>query len=195
MPERDTAPASVPEDASIPLARFSQYLSGRTQALVSLSASLSRELDACFSSDAAKKNDTRNRVSTLLWLWVLGAYEVVRTMCQARPCFSPPAFKELTALKGQLEKVRVADAKMEKINYTRREKALPISSDRRGDEWDEAACDVLIGDPSSPTSGRFLLERFPSVVNSISAEEILMSHEASFQKFPTRDLPERDARE
>lgn len=182
MPERDAASAPVPGDASIPLARFSQYLSGRAQALVSLSASLSRELDACFSSDAEKKHEARTRVSTLLWLWVLGAYEVVRTMCQARPCFSPRAFKELTALKGQLEKVRVADAKMEKINYNRREKTLPITSDRRGDEWDEAARDVLIGDPSSPTSGRFLLARFPSVVNSISAEEILMSHEASFQK-------------
>src|SRR4051794_39337074 len=29
------------------------------------------------------------------WLWILGAYEVVRTMCQAELCFSPRAATEL----------------------------------------------------------------------------------------------------
>ena len=54
------------------------------------------------------------RVESLMWLWILGAYEVVRTMCQAKTCFSSQALDELSRLKKLLSVVRMPAAKMEK---------------------------------------------------------------------------------
>ena len=47
------------------------------------------------------------------WLWILGAYEVVRTMSQAEQCFSPRVVIELKGLKKRLAILRMPFAKQE----------------------------------------------------------------------------------
>lgn len=64
------------------------------------------------------------RAESLMWLWIIGAYEVVRTMCQARICFSSRAF-ELQRLKRTLSMVRMPAAKMEKAGRDE-----PVTSNR-----------------------------------------------------------------
>ena len=47
------------------------------------------------------------------WLWVLAAYEVVRTMSQARGCFSEPIAQRLVDLKRHIAGLRIPFAKQE----------------------------------------------------------------------------------
>lgn len=47
------------------------------------------------------------------WLWVLGAYEVIRTMDQHSACFSEQLAAEIKAFKGRLNTLRIPFAKQE----------------------------------------------------------------------------------
>jgi hypothetical protein len=155
-----------------PLAAFSFYLSGRAQVLLALAAEIGAHLDA----------GERGRASDLMWLWTLGAYEVTRTMCQAQACFSPRFYREVSALKADLERVRVPNTKMEKIKYDRKDRAVPVRSDREADVWDPAGKDLLVGDPSDLVSARRLLAAYARVLGSLTAEDVRMRHEALFAR-------------
>ncbi|WP_170506845.1 MULTISPECIES: ubiquitin-like domain-containing protein [Ruegeria] len=49
----------------------------------------------------------------LFWLWVLGSYEVLRTMDQHSSCFSVEKQTEIKDLKKKLHKIRIPFAKQE----------------------------------------------------------------------------------
>ena len=126
---------------SEPLIGFSYYLSARTNALLHIGDEILDHLDQGF-ADKLVSSERIARAGTLMWLWTLGAYEVVRTMCQARSCFSERVNSDLMQLKKSLAKVRMPDAKMEKPG-----KKLPVTSDSIHDGWDVPYWEFLIGDP------------------------------------------------
>ncbi|WP_437611100.1 hypothetical protein WMF20_04820 [Sorangium sp. So ce834] len=163
-----------------PLAAFSFYLSGRHQVLLSISREILAGLDACASSEGAFPHEARTRASDLMWLWTLGAYEVVRTMCQASRCFSERFARAISHLKADLERVRVPNTKLERIKYNRRDRPIPVSSDRGPDIWDDASKDLLVGDPADAVSCRMLLRSYESVMSSLTLDDVKMSHEDSF---------------
>lgn len=96
-----------------PLIAFSFYLSGRKNVLLAVADEIIENLDQGFSGSTLDGSRIE-RAESLMWLWVFGAYEVVRTMCQAKDCFSEKAFSELIKLKRNLANVRMPAAKMEK---------------------------------------------------------------------------------
>lgn len=49
------------------------------------------------------------------WLWVLGAYELVRTMHQAKECFDGDVAQMLSMCKGILTDIRIPFAKQERV--------------------------------------------------------------------------------
>lgn len=49
----------------------------------------------------------------LFWLWVLGAYEVTRTMSQHRACFAEPIASTIQGMKKNLHRIRIPFAKQE----------------------------------------------------------------------------------
>jgi hypothetical protein len=53
------------------------------------------------------------RAYNLFWFWVLGAYEVLRTMDQHKKCFTSTIANEINSLKKKLAVVRVPFAKQE----------------------------------------------------------------------------------
>jgi hypothetical protein len=55
-----------------------------------------------------------DRAESLMWLLSLGAYEVMRTMHQAKTCFSERLVQDLSVLKKTLGSVRLPAAKIEK---------------------------------------------------------------------------------
>jgi hypothetical protein len=99
--------------------------------------------------------DKVTKAGILMWLWTLGAYEVVRTMCQAKHCFSAEYLEKLHLLKKQLAKVRIPDSKMEKQG-----KKQPVHSNRS--PWCEVleSKDLLIGDPDEPYYARKIIDEF-----------------------------------
>jgi hypothetical protein len=107
---------------------------------------------------------------------MLGAYEVVRTMCQSKACFTQRVFDELHQLKKILSAVRMPAAKMEKPGIK-----VPVTSNRSPSGWDLARRDLLVNDPeSADVSARELLAEFDRVFSSIEAGDVLGPHEASY---------------
>jgi hypothetical protein len=161
----------------IPLVAFSFYLAGRVNVLLSFADEIVDHLDAGFST-ARVDGGRVDRAESLMWLWILGAYEVVRTMCQARACFSDRALDELLRLKRALAVVRMPAAKMEKAGRDE-----PVTSNRSPSGWDVRNRDLLMSDPDArpDVSARSLLTEFDRVISSIAVGDILASHEDSYE--------------
>ena len=113
----------------------------------------------------------------LMWLWLLGAYEVVRTMCQAKSCFTENTVSKLQELKRTLSDVRMPAAKMEK-----RGQKKPVTSNRSPAGLDMAKKDLLVNDPDvqPDVSARDLLSKFDEVFSSISKDDVHSQHEESY---------------
>jgi hypothetical protein len=163
-----------------PLIAFSYYLSGRTNELLQVGDEIINHLDQGFANKDfinSTSADHIRQAGTLIWLWTLGAYEIVRTMCQARDCFSERVNSDLLQLKKSLASVRMPDAKMEKAG-----KKLPVTSNRSPNGWDMPNRDLLIGDPEGdiPTSARHLIIEFDRVMSSITKEDVICRHEDSY---------------
>ncbi len=161
-----------------PIIAFSFYLSGRKNMLLDMADEIVENLDQGFSS-AAVDGSRIERAESLMWLWTLGAYEVVRTMCQAKSCFSEKAWNQLTQLKKTLAAVRMPAAKMEKAGQK-----VPVTSNRSPAGWDVANRDLLVNDPETEpsVSARFVLAKFESVFSSITKDDVLGRHEESYSR-------------
>lgn len=161
-----------------PLMAFSHYLSGRVHVLMSFADEIVDNLDKGFSESCVVASQVE-RAESLMWLWTLGAYEVVRTMCQAKNCFSKRALQNLDNLKKTLANIRMPAAKMEKPG-----KKIPVTSNRSPSGWDVKNCDLLINDPeeSLNVSARWILSEFDRVFSALTTDDVLASHEKSYHK-------------
>ena len=160
-----------------PLIAFSWYLSGRVWYVRKLGKEIIGELDAAYATNVLD-DDHFSRADMLMWFWTLGAYEVVRTMCQATDCFRSELTQRLSALKKELVQVRIPAAKMEVPGKSR-----PVSSNRSPWKWDMPNRDLLIGDPTKEMiSVRHLIQRFEDVISSITPGDVLGRHEESYEK-------------
>jgi hypothetical protein len=159
-----------------PLVAFSNYLCGRVYALVAIADEIIENLDQVVRHDGVDGHRF-DRAEVLMWLWTLGAYEVVRTMCQARSCFSDRAWSDLNSLKQTLSAVRMPAAKMEKLG-----KKVPVTSDRSPCGWDIENRDLLIGDPerTPDVSARFIIKKFERVFSSFKRDDVIGRHETSY---------------
>lgn len=158
-----------------PLVKFSFYLWGRVRVLFDIRIEILQCLDNAFASDLVA-HESLSRAEMLSWLWILGAYEVVRTMCQADTCFSLEAAAKLRTLKRKLAIVRMPAAKMEKIG-----KSIPVTSGRSAAGIDLKNKDILVGDPSEGHSARELLNHFYTVFSSLQEDDILAQHESRYR--------------
>jgi hypothetical protein len=163
-----------------PIMAFSHYLSGRIAVLVRNGDMILECLDRGF-SEAPEFVDGGlvERAESLMWLWTLGAYEVVRTMCQAKTCFSQATFDELFELKKSLARARMPAAKMEKPGQK-----IPVTSNRSPAGWDLENRDLLVNDPedSSSIHARWLINEFDRVLASIGSKDVLAPHEAAYER-------------
>jgi len=158
-----------------PLIAFSHYLCGRVHVLLAIADEITENLDSGFSEQVIDGGQVE-RAESLMWLWMLGAYEVVRTMCQAKACFTKQALDELSQLKKRLSLVRMPAAKMEKPGLK-----IPVNSNRSPAGWDVSRRDLLVNDPESTNIyARDLLEEFDRVFSSIKASDILGRHEDAY---------------
>lgn len=158
-----------------PLIAFSWYLSGRKNCVLELGNEILTDVDGAFSGSTIV-GGRLDRAEMLMWFWVLGAYEVIRTMCQAKACFTPDLLAQLDSLKKELAKARMPAAKMEQPSQRR-----SVTSNRSPAAWDLPNRDLLIGDPRTEMlSTRQLLKRFEEVVSGITRGDVLGRHENSY---------------
>lgn len=159
-----------------PLLAFSYYLSGQNNSLLFLSDEIVKKIDEGF-NDCKNINATLiGQASFLMWLWTLGAYEVVRTISQAKKCFSKDFLEKIDILKKELSIVRVANAKMEKKG-----KQKPVNSNRSPDGWDFDSRDLLVGDPENYKFARKLIKLYDETLCSLKVADVLKRHEESYE--------------
>jgi hypothetical protein len=163
-----------------PLVAFSHYLSGRVNVLCSFADEIIENLDEGFSGECVDGGQVE-RAESLMWFWLLGAYEVVRTMHQAKECFSERLVQDLGGLKKTLATVRMPAAKMEKPG-----KRAAVTSNRSPAGWDIKNRDLLVNDPeeSPDVSARWMLAEFDRVFSSITKSDVLAHHEAAYSGDP-----------
>jgi hypothetical protein len=114
-----------------------------------------------------------------MWFWLLGAYEVVRTMHQAKVCFSERLVQELVPLKKTLASARMPAAKMEKQG-----KKEAVTSNRSPAGWDIANRDLLVNDPEDrqDISARWIMSEFDRVFSSITEHDVVAHHTRAYEK-------------
>ena len=162
-----------------PLVAFSHYLAGRVEVLLAIANEITENLDVGF-SDPSTDFGRIQRAESLMWLWMLGAYEVVRTMCQAKACFNSQILDELKHLKTLLSAVRMPAAKMEKLGFK-----IPVTSNRSPAGLNISRRDLLVNDPdSTDIFARDLLAEFDRVFSSIKPADILGRHEDAYISNP-----------
>lgn len=95
-----------------PILRFSFYTHMQITALQRLGTEIS---DLIAQSKTGERTlDTKiMHADELFWFWVLGAYEVLRTMDQHKRCFTATVAIEINNLKKRLAAIRVPFAKQE----------------------------------------------------------------------------------
>ena len=158
---------------AMPLSRFSFYLSGRESCVIDLGEEVLENLDYAF--DEVIYSERLTRAEMLFWFWLLGAYEVVRTMTHTDDCFAKHYVNLLKDLKKRLEFVRMPAAKMEP-----RRKSVPVISNRSPAAINHEERDLLIGDPDGELdSCRDLIRTFNEVIRQADSSTILKRHEDS----------------
>lgn len=159
-----------------PLIAFSHYLSGRVNVLCSFADEIIENLDRGFSGECVDGGRVE-RAESLMWFWLLGAYEVVRTMHQAKGCFSERLVQELGSLKKTLARIRMPAAKMEKPGTK-----VAVTSNRSPAGWDVEKRDLLVNDPEEnpDTSARWMLSEFDRVFSAITKSDVLAHHETAY---------------
>lgn len=165
-------PSDQLQDA-LPLSRFSFYLSGRESCVRGLGEEVLENLDCAF--DEVIYLERLTRAEMLFWFWLLGAYEVVRTMTHTEDCFAKHYVDLLKDLRKRLEYVRMPAAKMEP-----RRMPVPVNSNRSPAAINYEERDLLIGDPDGePDSCRDLIRTFNEVIRQADSSTILKRHEDS----------------
>ena len=113
-----------------------------------------------------------NRVYGQFWLWVLAAYEIVRTMCQARACFSDRLAGRLAALKTQVAELRIPFAKQEYPGV----RGVPIEAEASISGWDAATKDITFEVGGKDISARALVTEFDEVIATVQPADVLHRH-------------------
>ena len=111
------------------------------------------------------------------WLWILGAYEMVRTMDQAKSCFTKELFLKINELKKRLSLLRIPFAKQELAG-----KKQPIFAEPSVSGVDKEAKDLkfMIGDQILTMRG--MISEFGRVFNFINSSSVIADHRTTYNK-------------
>lgn len=168
-----------------PLIKFSVYTDIQSKLVNSLGQDILQVLQTAIIPAPAEGQGAHcdaqilNAVYGQFWLWVLGAYEVVRTMCSAKKCFSPLIVGRLMDLKRKLSILRMPFAKQELPGKSTPVRAEPSIYDIRCSPPDlsfEVKGQVL--------SARELIDEFAFVFSGISRFDILADQRTAYCSLP-----------
>jgi hypothetical protein len=165
---------------------FSIYTDIQSKTIQSLGCEILECLQSGISPDpnggAGSKCDgqTVMRAHGLFWLWVLGAYEVVRTMCQAKHCFTPAAATQIKVLERSLWLLRIPFAKQELPGN----KTVPVYAELSIYGTRHSPPDLQYSVKGEVVSARDLIEQYAAVLADIERSDIVADHRTSYRSGP-----------
>jgi len=160
-----------------PLLKFSIYTHLQLNVLIELGDRILKALDLAFEDKIAGAN-AMQEVWGLFWLWVLGAYEVIRTMSQASVCFDAVLNTQIASTKRYLAKIRVPFAKQEYAGGSRNPR--PIAADASISGWNPEDRDILYRVEEVDYSVRVSIRRLEDFLAGIEIDQILHNHRRSY---------------
>lgn len=152
--------------AAHPLTNFSIYTDIQAKTVRDLGQQVCELLDVSLAEPGILTGDLS--FYGQFWLWVVAAFEVIRTMAEAHNCFTQEVQERLLAYKRHLAKLRVPFAKQE----LRGDKGY-VGNEPSMYGFNFAARDVLFRVGADTFGARELIEGFNDVIFSISPEDIL----------------------
>ena len=165
-----------------PLTRFSLYTHLQSEVV----RKLGRDLLDRFNCDPGVWNNSLTIPETYgsFWLWVIGAFEIVRTMTQrgnSQP-FDDATLAHLDSLKSQLELVRIPFTKQElpKVKGVSQKKNLPVGGEPSIAGIGQYPPDMVFSVNGRQISARQLIHRFEDTFSAIRAENVLADHRANY---------------
>lgn len=155
---------------STPLVIFSVYTHLQVEALNNLGGEILDILDTSIKEEGIEPDF--QQAYGKFWFWVIGAYEVVRTMTDkktgAADCFSDRIKKALGELKSSLADIRIPFAKQEI-----RGKNEMISNEASIAEFDLKKRDLAFSINNNSIWVRRSIAEFQAVFSSISRADVL----------------------
>ncbi len=158
-----------------PLLAFSVITRMQVRALRDVSEEVFRLLDEDLKTRGRVEGDGLNRVYTQTWLWVLGAYEVLRTMAQAQGCFSAEVTHRVAEEKKKMARLRMPLSKQE---YAGRK--APSGLEGMFSIVDTQLKDVGFVVSGERFSVRETMTRFNELIASITLSDILARHDSTY---------------
>ncbi len=164
--------------------RFSPYTHFHVLTIVNMGREVRVELDACIDGDTVKM-DGFSRSYSFFWLWVLGAFEILRTLLKKRACFSDDFAQRVRTLKGQVVRLRVPFAKLELSGNP-----APIGPEASVSEVDSANKDIRFHIEGQGFSARELIASFEALAEAVKSTDVRKSI-YGHDYFPGEHLPSR----
>jgi hypothetical protein len=173
-----------------PLTIFSIYTDGQWKTVHDLGLGIIQCLDQSITNGDGTTMVTVDgsgfsRSYNQFWLWTLAAYEIVRTMCQAKQCFSDRLVSELAKLENELRLIRVVLAKQE-VPWKRGErsnKKAPVSYEASVHLIRHSPPDLIFKVQGQEISARGLIEQFARVFSGITRADVLADHRTSYRDY------------
>lgn len=156
-----------------PLLAFSVYTHIQSEIVRGLGNEVIASLDTAIASDAVDAT-TINRAYGQFWLWVLGAYEITRTISQAKACFSPRVGANVLDFKQRLGRLRIPFAKQEYAGGT----AL-LGSETSISGIDNQKKDMTFSVQGVVFSARRLVADFDGLISQIKPADVLDNHRSA----------------
>ena len=160
-----------------PLLAFSVYTHLQSEILDKLGTEILQILDASI-KETHVEGVAFQEVYGKTWLWVLGTYEVVRTMTGNRgaECFSDRTIRELEELKRELAHLRIPFAKQELKG-----KSQVVSGEPSIAGINKAKRDFSFHINNRDIYMRPLIEKFRTVLSNISRTDVLKDLREAYQ--------------
>lgn len=152
-----------------PLMQFSPYTHGQICVVTEVGQEIITLLDECFLEegiDSVKFLKAYDR----FWLWVIASYEVSRTMCQKKKCFSARFSEQICLFKNEVSALRMPFAKQE---FKGRNEPIFGEASVRG--LDAAERDMRFEVDGAVIFARPLINRFESLINSVTPSDVVES--------------------
>jgi len=157
-----------------PLIAFSLYTHIQVETIRDLGQQISEILDTAFKPGVADGNSI-NHAYGLFWLWVLGSYEITRTMSQSASCFSNTLTKKLKNFKRKVSILRMPFAKQE---YPKKQQPIKAEASIYG--IDSQKGDLRFEVKGEVVSMRDFISEFELLFSNINRADILQRHERSY---------------
>lgn len=146
-----------------PLVRFSVYSQAQVECLQRLSCELTKLLD-----EDGGLGANFQKIYGNFWLWVLGTYEVSRTMCEYKNCFSDRLYEDVLLFKKRIAVIRMPFAKQQHKGNGK----CPINAEASVASFNSATKDMAYSVDGTLIWVRPLLAEFDSLVQSIGHADV-----------------------